>query len=325
MKGRLQQAMNIVILDGYTLNPGDLSWSKLSEVGEVTVYNRTPNNLIVERAVEAEIILTNKTPLSKEILAQLPKLKYIGVLATGYDVVNVEAAKEQNVVVTNIPAYGTHSVAQMVFALLLEHCQRVQRHSDAVRAGEWTNHQDWCFWNYPLIELAGKKFGIVGFGRIGYQTAQVASALGMSIIAYNRQQREVDLPNFQWADHLTDLLKEADIISLHCPLTPETEEIINRDNLAIMKASAIIINTSRGRLINNQDLADALNNGVIAGAGLDVLDVEPPSASNPLLSAKNCMITPHISWATKEARGRLLDMAVDNVKAFVAGAARNIV
>ncbi|WP_341302903.1 D-2-hydroxyacid dehydrogenase [Lysinibacillus sp. FSL H8-0500] len=317
--------MNIVILDGYTLNPGDLSWSKLSEVGEVTVYNRTPNNLIVERAVEAEIILTNKTPLSKEILAQLPKLKYIGVLATGYDVVNVEAAKEQNVVVTNIPAYGTHSVAQMVFALLLEHCQRVQRHSDAVRAGEWTNHQDWCFWNYPLIELAGKKFGIVGFGRIGYQTAQVASALGMSIIAYNRQQREVDLPNFQWADHLTDLLKEADIISLHCPLTPETEEIINRDNLAIMKDSAIIINTSRGRLINNQDLADALNNGVIAGAGLDVLDVEPPSASNPLLSAKNCMITPHISWATKEARGRLLDMAVDNVKAFVAGAARNIV
>ena len=325
MKGRLQQAMNIVILDGYTLNPGDLSWSKLSEVGEVTVYNRTPNNLIVERAVEAEIILTNKTPLSKEILAQLPKLKYIGVLATGYDVVNVEAAKEQNVVVTNIPAYGTHSVAQMVFALLLEHCQRVQRHSDAVRAGEWTNHQDWCFWNYPLIELAGKKFGIVGFGRIGYQTAQVASALGMSIIAYNRQQREVDLPNFQWADHLTDLLKEADVISLHCPLTPETEEMINRDNLAIMKASAIIINTSRGRLINNQDLADALNNGVIAGAGLDVLDVEPPSASNPLLSAKNCMITPHISWATKEARGRLLDMAVDNVKAFVAGAARNIV
>ncbi|KOY83734.1 D-2-hydroxyacid dehydrogenase [Lysinibacillus macroides] len=317
--------MNIVILDGYTLNPGDLSWRKLSEVGEVTVYNRTPNNLIVERAVEAEIILTNKTPLPKEILAQLPKLKYIGVLATGYDVVDVEAAKEQNVVVTNIPAYGTHSVAQMVFALLLEHCQRVQRHSDAVRAGEWTNHQDWCFWNYPLIELAGKKFGIVGFGRIGYQTAQVASALGMSIIAYNRQQREVDLPNFQWADHLTDLLKEADVISLHCPLTPETEEIINRDNLAIMKASAIIINTSRGRLINNQDLADALNNGVIAGAGLDVLDVEPPSASNPLLSAKNCMITPHISWATKEARGRLLDMAVDNVKAFVAGAARNIV
>ncbi len=213
----------------------------------------------------------------------------------------------------------------MVFALLLEHCQRVQRHSDAVRAGEWTNHQDWCFWNYPLIELAGKKFGIVGFGRIGYQTAQVASALGMSIIAYNRQQREVDLPNFQWADHLTDLLKEADVISLHCPLTPETEEMINRDNLAIMKDSAIIINTSRGRLINNQDLADALNNGVIAGAGLDVLDVEPPSASNPLLSAKNCMITPHISWATKEARGRLLDMAVDNVKAFVAGAARNIV
>lgn len=325
MKGRVGQAMNIVILDGYTLNPGDLSWRKLSEVGEVTVYNRTPNNLIVERAVEAEIILTNKTPLPKEILAQLPKLKYIGVLATGYDVVDVEAAKEQNVVVTNIPAYGTHSVAQMVFALLLEHCQRVQRHSDAVRAGEWTNHQDWCFWNYPLIELAGKKFGIVGFGRIGYQTAQVASALGMSIIAYNRQQREVDLPNFQWADHLTDLLKEADVISLHCPLTPETEEIINRDNLAIMKASAIIINTSRGRLINNQDLADALNNGVIAGAGLDVLDVEPPSASNPLLSAKNCMITPHISWATKEARGRLLDMAVDNVKAFVAGAARNIV
>ncbi|MEK5230430.1 D-2-hydroxyacid dehydrogenase [Lysinibacillus sp. FSL K6-0232] len=317
--------MNIVILDGYTLNPGDLSWDKLSEVGEVTVYDRTPNNLIVERAAEAELVLTNKTPLTKETFAQLPKLKYVGILATGYDVVDIEAAKERNIVVANIPAYGTHSVAQMVFALLLEHCQRVQRHSDAVRAGEWTNNPDWCFWNYPLTELAGKKFGIIGFGRIGYQTAQIASALGMSIIAYNRHQREVDLPYFQWADNLTDLLQEADVISLHCPLTPETEEIINRDNLAIMKGSAIIINTSRGKLINNQDLADALNNEVIAGAGLDVLDIEPPSALNPLLSAKNCLITPHISWATKEARGRLLDMAIDNVKAFMAGTTQNII
>lgn len=317
--------MNIVILDGYTLNPGDLSWDKLSEVGEVTVYDRTPNNLIVERAAEAELVLTNKTPLTKETFAQLPKLKYVGILATGYDVVDIEAPKERNIVVANIPAYGTHSVAQMVFALLLEHCQRVQRHSDAVRAGEWTNNPDWCFWNYPLTELAGKKFGIIGFGRIGYQTAQIASALGMSIIAYNRHQREVDLPYFQWADNLTDLLQEADVISLHCPLTPETEEIINRDNLAIMKGSAIIINTSRGKLINNQDLADALNNEVIAGAGLDVLDIEPPSALNPLLSAKNCLITPHISWATKEARGRLLDMAIDNVKAFMAGTTQNII
>ena len=317
--------MNIVILDGYTLNPGDLSWSELSEIGEITVYDRTPKDLILERSAEAEIILTNKTPLTKETLKQLPKLKYVGVLATGFDIVDIEVAKEQNIVVTNIPSYGTHSVTQMVFALLLELCQRVQRHSDAVRAGEWTNSQDWCFWDYPLIELCGKKMGIVGFGRIGYQTAQVASALGMTIIAYNRHQHEVDLPNFEWADDLSYLLNEVDVLSLHCPLTPETEEIINRDNLAIMKDSAIIINTARGKLINNQDLADALNNGVIAGAGLDVLDVEPPSASNPLLSAENCIITPHISWATKEARGRLLDMAIENIKAFNAGEAQNVV
>ena len=317
--------MNIVILDGYTLNPGDLSWSKLSEIGEITVYDRTPKDLILERAAEAEIILTNKTPLTKETLKQLPKLKYVGVLATGYDIVDIEVAKELNIFVTNIPSYGTHSVTQMVFALLLEHCQRVQKHSDAVKAGEWTNNQDWCFWNYPLIELSGKKMGIFGFGRIGYQTAQVASALGMTIIAYNRHQYEVDLPNFEWADDLTYLLNEVDVLSLHCPLTPETEEIINRDNLAMMKDSAIIINTARGKLINNQDLADALNNGVIAGAGLDVLDVEPPSASNPLLSAENCIITPHISWATKEARGRLLDMAIENIKAFNAGEAQNVV
>jgi len=317
--------MNICILDGFTLNPGDLSWEQLHRIGKAKVYDRTPEELITERASDAEIVLTNKTPLTRGTIEQLPKLKYIGVLATGFDVVDTEAAEEHNIVVTNIPSYGTESVSQMVFALLLEHSQHVQRHSDAVMGGEWGRNPDWCFWNYPLFELAGKTMGILGLGRIGLQTAQIASAFGMHILAYRGYQREIDIPNFRWADDLSDLMKNSDVVSLHCPLTPETENIINAENLAMMKSTAIIINTSRGKLINNKDLADALNEGVIAGTGLDVLAVEPPEDSNPLLRAKNCIITPHIAWATKEARSRLLDMAIENVKAFVDGNSKNVV
>lgn len=316
--------MNICVLDGYTLNPGDLSWSELMQLGETAIYERTSMERIVERAANAEIILTNKTPLSRATLNLLPKLKYIGVLATGFDVVDIQAAKERGIVVTNIPAYGTESVAQMVFALLLEHCHHVQRHSDAVMEGQWGKNSDWCFWNYPLIELAGKTMGIVGLGSIGLQTARIASAFGMRILAYGRNHREMDLPHFRWCE-LDELMRLSDVVSLHCPLTPETEGIINAGNLSLMKRSAIIINTSRGKLINSKDLAEALNTGAIGGAGLDVLAVEPPEDTNPLLQAKNCIITPHISWATREARSRLLDMAVDNVKAFIAAKPKNVV
>ncbi|WP_338449770.1 D-2-hydroxyacid dehydrogenase [Niallia oryzisoli] len=316
--------MNICVLDGYTLNPGDLSWSELMQLEETAIYDRTPVDLIVERAANAEIVLTNKTPLRKAVLDHLPNLKYIGVLATGFDVVDIQAAKERGIVVTNIPAYGTESVSQMVFALLLEHCHRVQRHSDAVMEGQWGKNPDWCFWNYPLIELSGKTMGIVGLGRIGLQTARIASAFGMRILAYGRNHREMDLPDFQWCD-LNELMRLSDVVSLHCPLTSETEGLINAENLSMMKRSAIIINTSRGKLVNNKDLAEALNAGVIGGAGLDVLAVEPPEDTNPLLQAKNCIITPHISWATKEARSRLLNMAVDNIKAYMTGNPKNVV
>lgn len=316
--------MNICILDGYTLNPGDLSWDGLSQIGKTEVYDRTPEDLIIERASNAEIILTNKTPLCQATLEKLPNLKYIGVLATGFDIVDTKAAEERGIVVSNIPTYGTESVSQMVFALLLEHCHHVQRHSDVVMEGQWGRNPDWCFWNYPLVELAGKTIGIVGLGRIGLQTARIASAFGMRILAYNNNHRNIDLPNFQWAD-LPDLMRQSDVVSLHCPLTPVTEGIINAENLSIMKPSAFIINTSRGKLVNNKDLAEALNAGVISGAGLDVLAVEPPEDTNPLLKAKNCIITPHIAWATKEARSRLLDLAVDNIKGFVAGSPKNVV
>jgi glycerate dehydrogenase len=316
--------MNICILDGYTLNPGDLDWSELAALGTLEYYDRTPTDKIVERAQQAEIILTNKTPLTKETLDSLPNLKYIGVLATGFDVVDTVAASEKGIVVTNIPTYGTDSVGQMVMALILEHCHHVQRHSDSVRAGEWGKNADWCFWNYPLVELSGKTIGIVGFGRIGQRTAEMALAFGMNILAYDQFQRDINLPNFKWVE-LTELLVKSDFISLHCPLTPETTHMINKENLQLLKPSAFIVNTSRGKLIHNGDLADALNEGRIAGAGLDVLDVEPPDDSNPLLSAKNCFVTPHISWGTKEARSRLLAMAISNIKAFKKGQPTNVV
>ena len=315
----------IVVLDGYTLNPGDLSWDGLKQLGEVTVHDFTPADKILVRADGAAILFTNKTPLAAETLAQLKDLRYIGVLATGYNVVDIAAAAQLGIVVTNIPTYGTQSVAQMVFALLLELCHHVQLHSDAVKAGEWTSSRDFCFWKAPLIELLGKTIGIVGFGRIGRQVACVAHALGMRVIAHDKRQADTpEYDGFKWVT-LNELLQEADVISLHCPLFPDTQGMISKKSLARMKKTAFLINTARGPLIVEQDLADALDNGQIAGAALDVLSVEPPPAENPLLKAKNCLITPHISWATKEARTRLMNIAVENLKAYLDGEPANVI
>jgi len=317
--------LKIVVLDGYTLNPGDLSWDGLEAAGDLIIYDYTEKSDIYARAVGAEILFTNKTPLNAEMMDQLPGLRYIGVLATGYNVVDVKAAAERGIIVTNIPTYGTNSVAQMVFALLLEMCHHVQLHSDAVFKGEWTQNRDFCFWKTPLIELSGKTIGIVGFGRIGRQVAKIAEAFGMRILAQDKFHGEASgLASFAWVE-LDDLLRQADVVSLHCPLFPDTAGLINQASIAMMKPSALLINTSRGGLIVDQDLADALNSGRIAGAALDVLSVEPPPADNPLLYAKNCLITPHISWATAEARSRLMDIAVDNLKAFLAGTPVNVI
>ncbi len=318
--------MRIVVLDGYALNPGDLSWEPMRELGDIEIYDRTPEDLIIERARGAEILLTNKTPLNRETLSKLPDAKYIGVLATGYNVVDIDAAKEMGIVVTNIPAYSTDSVAQMVFALLLEHCNHVQDHSNAVRRGDWSNSKDFAFWNYPLIELAGKTMGIIGFGRIGQKVADVAEVFGMKVIGHSRTKTDQSHRlNFQWADDLDQLLRESDVVSIHCPLFEETRGLINMDRLRKMKSTAFLINTSRGPVIVEEDLAQALNEGIIAGAGLDVLSVEPPEKDNPLFTAKNCIITPHIAWATKEARERLMNIAVNNLKAFIKGDLINVV
>jgi len=315
--------MKIVVLDGYCLNPGDLSWEALQQVAELKVYDRTPEDQVAARAAGAEMVLTNKAPFSAVTLAQLPDLRYIGVLATGYNVVDVAAAKERGVVVSNIPTYGTASVAQFAIALLLELCHHVGAHSEAVRQGEWSSNPDWSFWKSPLIELAGKTLGIVGFGRIGRQTAAIAHALGMRVVAHDSVTlNPPDYPGFAWLP-VDQLLAEADVVSLHCPLTAENKGMIDRRRLATMKPTAFLLNTSRGPLVVDQDLAGALNEGVIAGAGLDVLSLEPPPESNPLLQARNCIVTPHIAWATREARQRLLEIAVENVKGFLAGTPQN--
>lgn len=311
--------MKIVVLDGYALNPGDLSWDGFRSVGNIEIYDRTAPDQVIEKSKGAEIVLTNKTPLNAEFFSNMTNLKYVGVLATGFNVVDIKAAKERDVIVTNIPTYGTQSVAQMVFALLLELCHHVQRHSDAVKDGAWLANPDFCFWNYPLIELANKTIGIIGFGRIGQQVAAIAEAFGMKVIAYNPNRKEQEgFSNFRWVE-LPELLSEADVVTLHCPLVKETEGIINKESLQRMKSSAFLINTSRGPLVAEQDLADALYNGVIAGAGLDVLSIEPPTGENPLFKVKNCLITPHIAWATKEARVRLMDIAIDNLRSFLDG------
>jgi glycerate dehydrogenase len=315
----------IVVLDGQALNPGDLSWEALRTIGELQVFDRTPDDQIVARAQEAEIVLTTRTRLSAQILRQLKKTRYIGVLFTGYDVVDVKAARELNIVVTNVPTYGTASVAEFTFALLLELCRYVGLHSEATRAEEWSRSRDFTFWKAPLVELAGKTIGIIGLGRIGRRVANIALAFELHVIASDEARNSTpDWPNFRWYE-VDELLRQADVVSLHCPLLPQTQGIINARSLALMKPSAFLINASRGPLIIDQDLADALNNGRLAGAAVDVLSSEPPSPDNPLLRAKNCIVTPHIAWATKEARTRLLGTAVANVRAFLEGHHVNVV
>ena len=314
--------MKIVVLDGYALNPGDLSWEGLKQLGDLEIHDRTETAQILSRAKYADLVLTNKTLLSSESLRQLPKLKYIGVLATGYNCVDVQTAKELGIAVTNIPSYGTASVAQFVFALLLELCHNVKQHHYAVANGQWATSRDWTFWLTPLIELEGKVMGIVGLGRIGRHVARIAIAFGMHVIATD--QVPIAEPGVQ-ATTLEKLLVESDVVSLHCPLFPETLGLINRERLATMKSSAFLINTSRGPLIIDEDLADALNQGVIAGAGLDVLSMEPPMRDNALLKSRNCIVTPHIAWATKEARSRLMNIAVKNVEGFLLKQPVNVV
>ena len=310
--------MKIVVLDGYGLNPGDLSWKGMDALGELTVYDRTSPSEMLERSQGAEVLITNKTLIIADNMAELPELKYIGVLATGYNVVDIDAAKARGIVVTNIPAYSTASVAQMVFAHILNITQRVGYYADENVKGRWTDSVDFCYWDTNLVELDGKKMGIVGYGNIGKATARIALAFGMEVLAYTSKEQK-DLPQGVKKVTLDELFVESDVISLHCPLTPDTKELVNAKRLSMMKSSAILINTGRGPLVNEQDLADALNEGRIAGAGLDVLSVEPSVAGNPLLSAKNCFITPHIAWATKEARTRLMDIAVNNLKSYQEG------
>lgn len=317
--------MKIVVLDGFALNPGDLTWDGIKKSGDLTVYERTPPDKLLERAAEAEILLTNKTPIREKDISQLPNLRYIGLLATGYNIIDVEAARKGGIIVSNIPDYGSYSVAQLTFALLLELCHHVQRHSDSVSEGRWASSVDWCYWDYPLVELAGKTLGIIGFGNIGQKVGDMATAFGMNILgAARRHSDQSHRKNFRWAE-IPELLEQSDVVSIHCQLTPETKGLINKQSLQTMKNSAFLLNTSRGPIIKDEDLADALNQGVVAGAGLDVLSVEPPEKGNPLFKAKNCIITPHIAWATKEARTRLMAMAADNLGAFVAGKPVNVV
>lgn len=310
--------MEIRVLDGYCLNPGDLSWNDMAGLGNLKVYNRTSPSELLERAAGAEVLITNKTIISAEAMEALPSLKYIGVLATGYNVVDIEAAKKHGIIVTNIPAYSTDSVAQMVFAHVLNITQRVGLYADLNRQGKWADSVDFCYWDTNLMELHGKQMGIVGYGNIGQATARIALAFGMKVSVYT-SKKQSELPEGIQKMELEELFKTSDVVSLHCPLTPTTKEMVNADRLKTMKPTAILINTGRGPLVNEQDLADALNGGVIAGAGVDVLSVEPPTPDNPLLSARNCFITPHIAWATKEARTRLMQIAVANLNGYLTG------
>ena len=310
--------MKIIVLDGYGLNPGDLNWDGFEALGELTVYDRTLPSELMERAAGAEVLITNKTLITAENMADLPELKYIGVLATGYNVVDIDAAKACGIVVTNIPAYSTASVAQMVFAHILNITQRVGYYADENKQGRWTKNADFCYWDTQLVELQGKKMGIVGLGNIGQATARIAQAFGMEVCVYSSKPQFV-LPSGIKKMDLEELFSECDVVSLHCPLTPDTKEMVNADRLSKMKSNAILINTGRGPLINEQDLADALNEGRIAAAGLDVLSVEPSVEGNPLLTARNCFITPHIAWATLEARTRLMEIAVQNLKSYLNG------
>mgnify|MGYP001334094294 CR=1 FL=1 len=314
----------IVVLDGYTLNPGDLSWTALEALGALALYDVTPPELTVSRARSAEIVLTNKTVLTRTVLAQLPRCRYVGVLATGYNVVDLPAATERGIVVTNVPAYGTHSVAQATVALLLELTNHVGHHAQTVREGRWSRNRDFCYWDRPLIELAGLTMGLIGLGRIGQAVAEIAHAFGMSVLAYDPLPAPAAPPWLRRVE-LDEVFRQSDVVSLHCPLTAANTGLVNAARLALMKPTAFLLNTARGPLVNEADLAAALNAGRIAGAGLDVLAVEPPAPDNPLLQARHCVITPHIAWATRQARLRLLATAVANVRAFLAGTPENVV
>ncbi len=318
--------MKIVVLDGYTENPGDLSWADIARHGELTVYDRTPydEEEIIRRIGDADVIFTNKCPISRRTLDACPNLKFISVLATGYNVVDTACAAEKGIPVSNVPTYGTASVGQFAIALLLEICHHVQRHSDAVHEGKWENNADWCFWDYPLIELAGKTIGIIGFGRIGRTTGQIAKALGMKVLATGSRETEDGKAIAEYTDFDT-LISSSDVIALHCPAFPNTIGCINKETISRMKDGVIIINNSRGQLIVEQDLADALNSGKVAAAGLDVVSTEPIRGDNPLLHAKNCIITPHISWAPKEARERIMQCSEGNLAAFLEGHPVNVV
>lgn len=313
------QKKRIVVLDGHTLNPGDLSWEALESLGSCTVYARTPEAMILDRAKDADILLTNKTPLTAETINQLPHLRYIGVLATGYNCVDVKAAAAQGIPVCNIPKYGTNTVAQYTFALLLALCHRVEIHNDAVQDGEWARTPDFCFVQTPQVELDHKILGILGFGRIGRQVARIGRAMGMNIHVCSRTpSADPEWKDVVWVDKET-LFAESDVISLHCPLTPETEKIVNATHLGKMKRTAFLLNTSRGGLIDEPALRDALDEGKIAGAALDVLSNEPPHADHPLMGAKNCLITPHMAWTAVEARRRIMDITISNLRQFLAG------
>jgi len=314
-------SLKIVVLDGYTENPGDLSWEGFEKLGKFIVYDRVPHQKdeIINKIDNADAVITNKVPITQEIIAACPSIKYIGLLSTGYNVVDIEAAKAKGIPVTNIPAYGTDTVAQFTIGLLLEICLNIGHHNAEVVAGRWEKSIDFCFWDYPQIELAGKTMGIIGYGNIGKATGQIASALGMKVIANNKSAKGKNLVS------LDELLAQSDVISLHCPLTPENEKLINKETIAKMKDGVIILNTARGALVDEKDLADALNSGKVYAAGVDVVSVEPIKKDNPLLKARNCYITPHIAWAAKEARARLMNIAVENLKAFIDGKPINVV
>lgn len=319
--------MKIVVLDGYTENPGDISWKALEDLGEVKIYDRTSYvdaPIIAERIGDAEVVVINKTPISKAIIDKCPNIKTIAVLATGYNVVDYEYAKSKGITVQNVPVYGTDNVSQYAISLLMEVCSHIGHHSDSVHKGEWQNNADWCYWHYPMIEVSGKTAGIIGLGRIGYNTARILNAMNVKVLAFDTFQSE---PGKQVAEYveLDELLKRSDFIFLHCPLFPATENIINKNNIAKMKDGVILINNSRGQLVVEQDLYEALESGKIAAAALDVVSTEPIKADNPLLKAKNCIITPHISWATKEARERIMNTTAENIKSVIDGNPINVV
>lgn len=316
--------MKIVMLDAYTTNPGDLSWNFMKDFGDVTVYDRTPSEKIIERAKDADIIVTNKTPITKEIIDKLPNLKFIALMSTGYNIVDYMYLKEKGIPVSNIPSYSTGAVAQLVMSFVLELAMNVGLHSQSVKSGDWVNSDDFCYWKTPLTELSGKTMGVFGFGRIGRAVAERAKAFGMDVIAYTPRLYGNE-PDFVKCVSLDEMLKNADIVSMHCPLTPETEDIVNEEFISKMKDGAYFINTSRGTVVNERALADALNSSKLGGAGLDVLSVEPPKADNPLLSAKNCFITPHIAWAAFETRERLVGILKENIHAFINGNPRNVI